>query len=87
MSNGIVDEAGEYGAEIIVTACPLCQSNLDKCQAAGEGEGVPILYFTQLLAIALGLSTEEHKFEDHHNDPLAVITSCGAFDAAAKKSA
>ncbi|MES9897420.1 MAG: CoB--CoM heterodisulfide reductase iron-sulfur subunit B family protein [Sedimenticola sp.] len=87
LSSGIVDEADEYGAETIVTACPLCHSNLDKCQAAGEGEGVPILYFTQLLAIALGLSTEEHKFEDHHIDPLAVITSCGAFDAAAKKSA
>ena len=86
LSNGIVDEAADYGAETIVTACPLCQSNLDKSQTSDEG--VPILYFTQLLAIALGLNIEDHKLEDNRIDPTAVITACSAAaDAAAKKSA
>ncbi len=87
LSNGIVDEASDYGAESIVTACPLCHSNLDKTQAASEGEGVPILYFTQLLAIALGLSTKEHEFKQHSIDPTMIITSCSVGTAAAKESA
>ena len=86
LSNAVVDGAQIYGAESIVTACPLCHSNLDKSQAASDGQGVPILYFTQLLAIALGLNTEGHKFEEHNIDPLAVITPCGATAAAVKEN-
>ncbi len=86
LSNGIIDDAKAYGAQSIITACPLCHSNLDRTQAASEGEGAPILYFAQLLAIALGLSTEEHRFEEHSIDPLAIITSCGVGAAAAKES-
>jgi heterodisulfide reductase subunit B len=88
LSYGILSEAGEYGAQAIITACPLCQSNLDKSQSGkrasdhfSEYGGMPVLYFTQLLAIALGLSTEQHKFEDHHIDPRPVISACG-LDAA-----
>ena len=84
LSNAVVDGAKVYGAESIVTACPLCHSNLDKSQAASAGDGVPIFYFTQLLAIALGLNTDEHKFDENRIDPLAVITSCGIGLAAAK---
>ena len=77
LSSGILEEAGEYGAQAVVTACPLCHSNLDKCQGSTTQEGMPVLYFTQLLAMALGLSTENHQFEDHQIDPRPVITACG----------
>ncbi|MEJ2528654.1 MAG: CoB--CoM heterodisulfide reductase iron-sulfur subunit B family protein [Gammaproteobacteria bacterium] len=87
LSNGIIDEARAYGAQSIVTACPLCHSNLDRTQAATEGEGMPIFYFTQLLAIALGISTEEHKFEQNSIDPLVIIASCSADASASKQSA
>ncbi len=74
LSNDIIAEARDYGAESIVTACPLCHSNLDRTQA---GAGMPIFYFTQLLAIALGIDTEEYRFEQHSIDPLVIIASSG----------
>ena len=47
-------------ADVIVTTCPLCHMNLEAYQdKIGEVYGgtfaIPILYFTQLLGIALGL--------------------------------
>lgn len=51
--NQIVASAREAGAEMIVTACPLCMYNLEV--NAGDG-ALPVKYFTELLARALGLS-------------------------------
>lgn len=51
LSQGLARRAKEAGAEVIVTACPLCQANLELYQG---DEGIPVLYFTELLAIALG---------------------------------
>ena len=39
-----------FGAEMIITACPLCLYNL-----AHNGNGMPVYYFTELLAEALGV--------------------------------
>ena len=48
----IRDSARAAGAEMIVTACPLCMYNL----TANAPEGaVPVKYFTELLAEALGV--------------------------------
>jgi heterodisulfide reductase subunit B2 len=52
------------GAECVAVACPLCQVNLDLRQADarkahGELPQTPVLYITQLLGLALGLSAEE----------------------------
>jgi len=51
-------------ADCIAVACPLCQMNLDAYQAKinrtyGTGFNLPIVYFTQLVGIALGLKSEE----------------------------
>ncbi|MCM1578619.1 MAG: CoB--CoM heterodisulfide reductase iron-sulfur subunit B family protein [Ruminococcus sp.] len=46
----IASSAAEFEAECMVTACPLCMYNLKK----NEG-GVPVYYFTELLAEALGV--------------------------------
>jgi heterodisulfide reductase subunit B len=77
LSYNILSEAAEYGAQALVTACPLCQTNLDQSQADSaqfsDIEEVPVLYFTHLLAIALGLDTEGYQLEDHHVDPRPVI--------------
>lgn len=48
--------AKKAGAELIVTACPLCMYNLKRNQAQ---DGVPVKYFTELLYEALGLDEEE----------------------------
>ena len=51
MCQTIVDSATGFGAECLVTACPLCKYNLSKT-------GVPVVYFTELLAEALGVKED-----------------------------
>ena len=49
-SNKVWQSAVDAGAEMIVTACPLCKYNLEK-----NGCPVPVVYFTELLAEAFGV--------------------------------
>ncbi|MFC1916765.1 CoB--CoM heterodisulfide reductase iron-sulfur subunit B family protein [Chloroflexota bacterium] len=49
----ICKAATEAGAAAIVTACPLCQVNLDTRQLGPEK--IPIFYFSELLGLALGV--------------------------------
>jgi heterodisulfide reductase subunit B len=50
-SSQVMHSAAENGAEMVITACPLCLYNLQK---NGSTE-LPVVYFTELLAQALGL--------------------------------
>ena len=81
LSKDIVASAQEHRADLIVTACPLCQFNLDYPQRSGEadsvGNEIPILYFTQLMAIALGLPEETWGLEDHYVDARSLIVALG----------
>ncbi len=52
-SEAVINSAENHGADIIVTACPLCRYNLLK-----SGSNVPVLYFTELLADALGVKED-----------------------------
>ena len=54
--DAILASAQAAGAEMIVTACPLCMYNLD---ANATEHVVPVKYFTELLAEALGVKGEE----------------------------
>ena len=54
MCDKIVDSAAGFGADMLITACPLCMYNLNK---SAEGK-VPVYYFTELLAEALGVKEE-----------------------------
>ncbi len=49
-SRKVSENAKDKGAEIIVTACPLCKYNLQK-----NGVDLPVVYITELLAEALGV--------------------------------
>ena len=49
-AEAIIENAKMAGAEMIITACPLCKYNLEKCSA-----GMPVVYFTEILAEALGV--------------------------------
>ncbi len=49
----VSESAKSHGAEMIVTACPLCKYNL-----ARSGSDIPVVYFTELLAEALGVKEE-----------------------------
>ena len=52
-SNAVSDNAKNCGAEMMVTACPLCKYNLVK-----NGSEIPVIYFTELLAEALGVKED-----------------------------
>ena len=54
--DAILASAQAAGAETIVTACPLCMYNLD---ANATSHAVPVKYFTELLAEALGVKEQE----------------------------
>jgi heterodisulfide reductase subunit B len=56
MSNHIAQSAEGFGAEMLITACPLCRYNLNKSQG-----NLPVYYFTELLAEALGVKEEAMK--------------------------
>lgn len=56
-SRRVIDGVIDGGAEAIVTACPLCKYNLIK---NGESE-IPVVYFTELLAEALGVKEDENE--------------------------
>lgn len=74
----IIRSAVKMKADALVTSCPLCQYNLDKQQSqmlSGDSgfKPVPILYFTQLLALALGVEPNLLGFERHLVDPMPLL--------------
>ena len=55
-SQAIIENAKAAGAEMIITACPLCKYNLVK-----SGADIPVVYFTELLAEALGVKEDTNE--------------------------
>jgi heterodisulfide reductase subunit B len=63
----LLKNATDYGADTIVTLCPMCQLNLDAYQKNvnnffGTNYRIPILYFTQLMGLAFGVPPNELGF-------------------------
>ncbi|MBQ6947100.1 MAG: disulfide reductase, partial [Clostridia bacterium] len=50
-SADVMNGAKEMGADMIIAACPLCLYNLKQ----NSGVALPVYYFTELLAEALGV--------------------------------
>lgn len=64
MIRRLLQNASEYNADAIVTLCPMCQLNLDAYQSNinkhfGTSFKLPILYFTQMIGLAIGLDPKE----------------------------
>jgi heterodisulfide reductase subunit B len=60
----ILNSARDNGAECIITPCPLCQTNLDAYQSRVNKRfktnfNLPVLFFTQLMGLALGLDSKQ----------------------------
>ena len=55
MVDRIMDSAAGMGAQELITACPLCLYNLNTSTSENK---LPVYYFTELLAEALGLKEE-----------------------------
>ena len=78
----IVNDAKEQGADMITVSCPLCAFNLDQRQHITQHlhagfEGIPVVYFTQLMAIAFGCDESVLKLDLHYNSPRPVLAAKG----------
>jgi heterodisulfide reductase subunit B len=78
----ILTSAQNQGAEVVSVSCPLCAFNLDHRQRETvreypEFKSIPILYFTQLLAISLGCPNETLGFDLHFIDPKPILKEKG----------
>ncbi len=74
----IITSALDRGADAMVVSCPLCFYNLETRQRAiteawPEFTGIPVFYFTQLLALALGLPAEDLGFDRHSTDVASAL--------------
>ncbi len=67
----MISWAEEAGANMIVTACPLCQANLEMRQ--GKGQNFPVFYFTELLALAFDIKEVKDTFKKHLIDVSKVL--------------
>jgi heterodisulfide reductase subunit B len=78
----ILDMALEAEADCIVTACPLCMSNIDtREEEIGALRGIsydlPIFYFTELMGLAFGSNDTDSWFKRHIIDPRPLLQSKG----------
>jgi heterodisulfide reductase subunit B len=93
LGRAIINDARAHGAEAIVVACPLCHSNLDlrqKAMVERGAEPLPILFITQVVGLAIGLSPAELGLARHFVDtqPLIVrLTKQAVEREAAEKKA
>lgn len=76
------------GGEAMVMSCPLCRFNIDERgkEAESRFEGftqIPTFYYTQLIAMALGLDIDLCDFGDHAVDPLPLLKEKGIIEDAA----
>jgi heterodisulfide reductase subunit B len=74
LSRNLIEHAREAGAEIMVVACPLCHMNIEARQMQMDLESpMPILYFTQVMALALGLSEKDAMLHKNVVDPRPLL--------------
>ena len=74
----ILQAAEESGADVIATECPTCHSGLEMHQIRAEKNfgvktNVKILYFTQLLGMALGLSPRKVGVHENVSKPMSML--------------
>jgi len=78
----ILRAAEAAGADVIATECPTCHSGLEMHQVRaetvlGQKTRVKMLYFTQLLGLALGLSPRRLGVHENVSDGLALLKEKG----------
>lgn len=82
LSNKIVQGAKDARADMIVSACGICQLNLDMRQPEKEDTlRIPVLYFSELLAHAMGSTSLKKWAIKHFANPLPVLRTLGLIEA------
>ncbi|TET88607.1 MAG: heterodisulfide reductase subunit B [Dehalococcoidia bacterium] len=82
LSYRILSQARRLGADCVAVACPMCHSNLDAYQKEMEARykdklELPVLYFTQLVGLALDFSPKQLLLDKHFTDPLPMLKDKG----------
>lgn len=80
----ILTAAARRGAEAVMVSCPLCHFNLDHAQEAIQATqrgftALPILYFTQVIGVALGLGAR-CGLDQHAVDPRPLLQAKGVIE-------
>jgi len=78
----LLTNAYEYEADLIVTLCPMCQLNLDAYQDSANkyfktDYHIPVLYFTQMIGLALGMQPDELGIGKEFVDATLVLNKIG----------
>jgi len=82
MVQNLLQSAAQNNADVIATICPLCQINLECYQDQvnrefGTALSLPVMYFTQLLGLALGIPAERLGIGTELVSAADVLASCG----------
>lgn len=74
LSSDLIHHAQESRADLIAVACPLCHMNLDARQIQMKlADPMPVLYFTQLMALAFGLPAKASALHKNLVDPRPML--------------
>ncbi len=78
----IMGSASAENVDMVVVSCPMCAYNLDFRQDDAKRlnpdfRHLPVLYFTQLMALALDCGDEALRFDLHHIDPKPALAARG----------
>lgn len=81
LSSSLIEHARDAGADLIAVACPLCHANLDARQfQMALSAPLPVLYFTQLMAVALGLPEKAAALDKNLVDPRPLLREKGLLE-------
>ena len=74
---GKLDSAIKGGAEVMAAICPTCFSHMDNNQRNLKKKfeteyNIPILYLTELIAIAMGYTYDEISLKNHRQKPKLI---------------
>jgi len=89
LTGDIISNAKKHGANCIVTACPLCMTNLEMRQAAagkarGEDLTMPVFFFTELVGLAMEVPGVKKCFASHLVDVNPALDVVGKEPVAAE---
>jgi len=79
----LIATAASREADAIITLCPMCQLNLDVYQAQandhfGTHHSMPVLYFTQVMGLAFGLSPQAMGFGQEFISAQSILDKLAA---------
>ena len=79
LADKIVEGAREAGANCVMSACGLCQINLDMRQSGKHGPKIPQFYYTELMGVALDVGKQKKWWKKHIVNPVPLLQSINLY--------